>query len=625
RPELPLKDGAMNSSKTGKFYGDPYGQYMAILDAVGKKHNIDFSKPWKDLSDKAQNIVLYGTGDEEYEVAWKYKRKNREGIHRFKGTWLGLVHYINDEYIRKHDKSGGADVGALMKEIKCRHCNGSRLNQETLKYTIGDKNIADLASLEAVEALHFFKKINNILSEADQHISAEIVRLCMEKLTAMKNIGLGYLSIQRGTITLSGGEGRRLRLISQIGGELTGITYVLDEPTVGLHSKDTQNLIKLLHQLAENNTVVVVEHDENIIKSAHHIIELGPKAGDEGGKLMWQGELKKFINTNHTLTAKYLQNKYSFEPQKSNLKLDFKLKIKGANAHNLKNFDLTLPINGLTVFSGVSGSGKSSLLFDVIAQSVHKKRAVNCKDIHGFESFDTILIMDQTPIGKNPASTPATFLGIYDEIRELFASTEAARKQKLKKTHFSFNTKGGRCENCKGQGQVKIAMDFLSDVWVPCPTCNGKRFNQNILQIQWNGFSIADILELTIHKAAEIFAAEKKLSTTFNLLSDLGLNHLKLGQSATTLSGGEAQRLKLAKELIKQTHKKCLYLLDEPTTGLHFYDVEKLIKVLFRLRDQGHALYIIEHHPWFYQIADYLFELGPTGGNQGGYIVTKDT
>ncbi len=623
-PELALNDGAMKGSKTGKFYGDPYGQYMAILNAVGKKHNIDFSKPWNSLSIEAKNIALYGSDEKEYNVDWKYKRKNREGIHHFKGTWLGLIHYINDEYLRKHDKQGGADIAYLMKEVRCKSCGGSRLKPGALKYKIAGKNIDHLAALEANEALNFFKNINNSLSEDELFISAEIIRLCKDKLEAMKNIGLGYLSINRGTITLSGGEDRRLRLVSQMGGELNGITYVLDEPTVGLHSKDTQNLIKLLHQLAKNNTVVVVEHDENIIRSAHHIIELGPKAGDEGGKLMWQGEFKHFIETNNTLTAKYIKQNYTFKQYKSDLKLNFDVKILGAKAHNLKNINLTLPSNGLTVLSGVSGSGKSSLLFDVIAQSAHVKKAVNCNNIYGLELFDKILIMDQTPIGKNPLSTPTTFLGIYDEIRELFASTEAAKNQNLKKTHFSFNTKGGRCENCKGQGQLKIAMDFLSDVWVPCPTCKGKRFTENILQINWNGFTIYNILELTIHKAAEIFASEEKLNTSFQMLNNLGLGHLKLGQSATTLSGGEAQRLKLAKELIKPTQKKCLYLLDEPTTGLHFYDVEKLLKVLFHLRNQGHALYIIEHHPWFYNIADYLIELGPTGGDQGGYLMTKD-
>jgi excinuclease ABC subunit A len=620
-PELKIADGAMKGSKPGKFYGDPFGQHMAILNEVSKANNIDFDKIWNDLSEKAKEIALFGTGDTEYDASWKFKRKNREGTHQFTAKWLGLVNYIDDEYFRKHDKQGGENVAALMKDVRCNHCAGSRLNPEILRYKISDKNIAELSGLEAKESIGFFENFKNTLPEKDYTIASEIIKSCIFKLNAMIKIGLGYLSIDRNTMTLSGGEGRRIRLISQLGGELMGITYVLDEPTVGLHSKDTQNLIELIKKLSEKNTVVVVEHDEEVIKSADYIIELGPNAGDEGGEIIAQGSTSNFINNKDSITSKYLQKEYKFDFQKIEIKLQAGIQIKSAFANNLKNIDIELPVNGISVFSGVSGSGKSSLLFDVIAKSAATNKAINCKAISGLDQFSSIIKMDQSAIGKNPLSTPLTFLGLYDQIRDLYANTDLAIENKFKKSHFSYNTKGGRCETCKGQGQTKVSMDFLSDVWLTCPDCNGKRFKGETLEIKWDGLSISNILELTIKSAAKVFKSEEKLSSAFGLLCDLGLGHLKLGQSATTLSGGEAQRLKLAKELLKKTKEKCLYLLDEPTTGLHFYDIEKLLAVLSGLRDKGHALYIIEHHPWLIKFADKVVELGSEGGEKGGYLL----
>ena len=619
-PELALNKGAMKGSKTGQFYGDPYGQYMAILSTVGEKIDVDFNMPWNELNDAAREIVLFGTGDVEYDVDWKYKRKNREGVHQFKGKWQGLVFYINDEYIRKQDKQGGENLAALMKEVKCNNCNGARLNKEALQYKIAGRDIAQVSNMESVDALEFFMLLKSGLNDNDLEVSSEIRRLVIEKLKSMCEIGLGYLSADRGTMTLSGGEGRRLRLISQLGGELVGITYVLDEPTVGLHSKDTKSLIKLIKKLSERNTVVVVEHDEEVIKSADYILELGPGAGVNGGEIIAKGAKDIFIQNSKSLTSKYLQDDYEPIFQKQIIDTDFSVDIQEASANNLKNLNLKLPVNGITVFLGVSGSGKTSLVFDVIGKSAKQKRSVNCKSISGLDCFNSVIYMDQTAIGRNSLSTPVTFLNLYDNIRELFAKTDTAKDKKLKSSHFSYNSKASQCEVCKGHGQIKVSMDFLSDVYVTCPKCTGQRFKDEVLQIEWNNYSIYDVLNKTINEAGIIFQSEEKLKSSFELLNQLGLGHLKLGQSATTLSGGEAQRLKLAKELIKNKKDKCLYLLDEPTTGLHFADIEKLLAVLFNLRDQGHALYIIEHHPWFYKIADHLVELGPVGGNEGGYL-----
>jgi excinuclease ABC subunit A len=620
-PDLALNNGAMKGSKPGQFYGDPLGQYMATLDSVGKSQNLDFDKAWNDLSDEEKNIALNGTGNLEYDVDWNFKRNQREGVHKFKAQWKGLIYYINDEFVRKQDKQGGANLASLMKEVKCNSCNGARLNSKALEYRILNKNISDLSQLEADESLIFINSLETELSDKDLKISQEIRRLIKEKLIALINIGLSYLSVSRTTMSLSGGEGRRLRLVSQLGGELVGITYVLDEPTVGLHSKDTKSLIQLLKKLAVKNTVVVVEHDEEVIRSADNLIELGPGAGINGGEIISKGNFNEFISNPKSITSYYLKSDFTFNYQKTNINLEYDLKIVGAKANNLKDLDLELPTNGITVFSGVSGSGKTSLVFDVIGKSAKSNKAINCDEIKGFENFNSIIYMDQSPIGKSSLSTPLTFLDLYDTIRDLFSKTEDAKKLKFKSSHFSYNSKLGQCEVCKGQGHIKIAMDFLSDEYVVCDQCNGERFKKDVLKIKWNDLTIAEMLNKTIFEAKEIFKSINKLEKSFDLLAEMGLGHLQLGQSATTFSGGEAQRLKLAKELIKVKTEKSLYLLDEPTTGLHFADIEKLLKILFNLRDKGNALYIVEHHPWFYKIADYLVEFGPEGGSKGGFLI----
>jgi len=621
-PDISIADGALNGTKAGKFYGEKQGQFVAILIAMAEAKSIDIEKPWKNLSELEQNFVMYGTGDETFAVKWHFKRKNREGVEEFGAKWPGFVWYINDEYERKHDSGKDMHLLAVMKAVECDRCNGSRINTGALDYTVVGLNIDKLSRLEVSTTIEFFNALENEISESKFRVARDLVKHIIQKLRYLKSIGLGYLNMTRSTMSLSGGEARRLRLVSQLGGTLTGITYVLDEPTIGLHSSDTKKLIELLKKLvAEGNTVVVVEHDKELIQAAGHILEIGPGAGTEGGKLVASGSPEQIRNNKQSVSAAYLSDKVLSIPEKPPIDLQFGLQISEARANNLKNLDLNLPLNGITVFQGVSGSGKSSLVFDVIERSAEAKCAVNCDAIEGLERFSGIISMDQSPVGNSPVSTPLTFLGVFDDIKKLFGKTATAKESGFKAGHFSYHSALGACPECKGSGRIKTAMDFMADVWTLCERCAGRRYKPEILKVTYRGMNIFEVLSLTMNEAFVFFKEDKHLKFVFGLLDDLGLGHLQLGQAANTFSGGESQRLKLARELIKESKGKYLYLLDEPTTGLHFKDVEKLMAVLFKIREKGHAVYLVEHNEQIINLADYSVCVGPEGGEKGGFLM----
>ncbi len=626
-PEKSILDGAMNGSKTGKFYGDPYGQYVSTLKAVEERFNLDFSVPWLDLNEDSKDKVMFGTGEIEYNVEWIFKRKERAGTHSFKGKWEGIVALVDEEYQRKHADKRGDAMLSLMHDLECPECTGQRLKPEFLKYEFTGYNISQLSQLSIKESIKRFDQIEQNpyqfqLSHDHILLSLEIRKEIQQRLQYLEDLGLGYLSMDRISSTLSGGEAQRVRLAGQFGSGLTGITYILDEPTVGLHERDTNRLIHLLQHLRDlGNTVVVVEHDEQIIRSADHLIDMGPGAGVNGGKIVAQGTLQEIESNSKSITGKFLQKGFSVSVNKNVLKTDHQLIIQKANAHNLKNIDIKISSGILNVINGVSGSGKSTLLYNVIAQSHLHKRALGCESIEGFENYNQVVIMDQSPVGTSPLSNPATYTGIFEMIRDLYTMLPEAKAQKLKKTHFSFNSIGGRCEHCKGQGQTKVSMDFLADVWIECEHCHGKRYQDNILKIKYKELSIHDILELSIKEAFDFFTDEKKISTTLEILIDAGLGYLKLGQASNTLSGGEAQRLKLAASLAKSGNSNDLYLLDEPTTGLHFADVEQLLRLFNKLLEKGNTLVVVEHHPEIIKQAGKLISLGPEGGDDGGYLI----
>ncbi|MCF8228347.1 MAG: excinuclease ABC subunit UvrA [Bacteroidales bacterium] len=620
-PERPLIAGAMDGTKTGGFYGDPFGQYVHTLVAAGKERNIDFSEPWNELSAMARNIAMQGTGDKIYKVNWKYKRGKRSGEHHFEGKWPGFEKLVEAEYVRKHQDQRGEQMMRVMKKEQCHACKGARLNERALSYEILHTNIAGLSRLTMRDAISFFRSFDKKITEASTlKISKQLREEILRKLEYLCRLGLEYLQISREAESLSGGEAQRLRLAAQLTNGLTGMTYVLDEPSIGLHASDLDELISILHELKEmGNTLLVVEHDPKIIMQADHLIEMGPGAGRAGGEIIASGKLQEVRENPQSLAARYLHAEFQPPPGKL---LSFPgIRIKEAFANNLDIPELQIPLGGIVGITGVSGSGKSSLLFKVISASARNRQPEGCLQIEGLESFTQVLEVTQTALITSHTSNAATITGIFDRIREMFAKTEQAREQKLKKSHFSFNTKGGRCENCQGKGYINISLDFLTDVTVLCEECKGKRYQDNTLQCKIHGKNIHEVLEMTIREAAAFFKSQGKIEDALQLLQEVGLGYIQLGQPTESLSGGETQRLKIARELMKQEKGKKLFLFDEPGTGLHAADIVVLMKLFRKLLASGHSIMLIEHDPGIIAQCHWVIDLGPAGGDRGGKVI----
>lgn len=600
---------------------------FATISALSKQYGFSLDVPLNKLSSKIMNIIFYGTGNEEIEVVQKFRsgsefktQKSFEGIvPQMTKKYQAARDYERDEYTR------------YLTTVPCPECNGARLKKAYRHVFVNNKNLPDLCNLTIAECLEFFNSLP--LTPQQEQIAAKVLKEIRERLSFLVNVGLSYLTLSRSAETLSGGEAQRIRLASQIGSGLTGVMYVLDEPSIGLHQRDNTKLLESLYHLRDlGNTVIVVEHDEDTIRRADHIIDIGPGAGEHGGTIVAEGSVEDIIKSETSVTGKYLSGRCCI-PIPKRKKSDGKyLCITNATGHNLKGVDLKIPRGLLTCITGVSGSGKSTLINDTLYAIAQRRLngAVNIKpapygDIDGLELFDKVINVDQTPIGRTPRSNCATYVDFFTPIRELFAQTQEARARGYTAGRFSFNIKGGRCEACQGDGIIKVEMNFLPDVFVTCDECGGKRYNKETLDITYKGKNISDVLNMTVAEALEFFDAIPPLRKKLQTLSDVGLSYIRLGQPATTLSGGEAQRIKLAKELSRKDTGKTLYILDEPTTGLHFQDVNMLLQVLFRLRDQGNSIVVIEHNLDVIKSADHIIDLGPEGGEGGGRIIAEGT
>ncbi|MGO1368600.1 MAG: excinuclease ABC subunit UvrA [Senegalia sp. (in: firmicutes)] len=626
---IPNRSLSLNEGAIAPYSGageDTY--YYRVFKAISKHHNFSMDKAISQAPEDMIDEILYGTKGRSIKFSFNSRYS---GNKTYKGSFEGVLNNLERRHRETNSDFTREKIENYMSVIPCSDCHGARLREESLAVTIDDRNISNITEMSISDSLNFFDNLK--LNKRQEFIAHQILKEINSRLEFLSDVGLNYLTLSRSAGTLSGGESQRIRLATQIGSSLVGVLYVLDEPSIGLHQRDNDRLLKTLRNLTElGNTLLVVEHDEDTMNCADHIVDVGPGAGIHGGEIVAQGTVEDIINTKESITGQYLSGKKEiWIPDKRREANGKKLKIIGAKEHNLKDIDVEIPLGIFNCVTGVSGSGKSTLINEILykslGQSINraKKKPGEHKEIKGIENIDKVIDIDQSPIGRTPRSNPATYTGLFDHIRDLFAMTPEAKTRGYKKGRFSFNVKGGRCEACSGDGIIKIEMHFLPDVYVPCEVCKGERYNRETLEVKYKGRTIADVLNMTVEESLEFFDSIPKIKRKLKTLNDVGLGYIHLGQPSTQLSGGEAQRIKLATELSKRSTGKTLYILDEPTTGLHFADIHKLIKVLNKLVNGGNTVVVIEHNLDVIKVADHIIDLGPEGGDGGGSIVASGT